>query len=109
MIFYNFVFQQRRVTVDNFLIKLFLNEDLKKHNHDLFQINGATGEKITNSQILKKAVSIARVLISKGARGKYVMIVMKNHQTMIAVYFATLFAGTVPFIMDPYTTVCKLF
>lgn len=71
------------------------------------QINGATGEKITNAQILKHAVSIARALVASGARGKNVMIVMRNHQYTAALFFAVQFAGTVPFIMDPNTTACK--
>ncbi|KOB71743.1 Uncharacterized protein OBRU01_13327, partial [Operophtera brumata] len=71
-------------------------------------INGVTGEKITNSQILKQAISIAHKLVSKGARGRNVMFVMRNHQAMAAVYFAVLFAGTVPFIMDPNTTVFEI-
>ncbi|KOB71941.1 Uncharacterized protein OBRU01_13232 [Operophtera brumata] len=71
-------------------------------------INGVTGEKITNFQILKQATSIAHTLFSKGARGRNVMFVMRNHQAMAAVYFAVLFAGTVPFIMFPNTTVSEI-
>lgn len=35
------------------------------------------------------------------------MLLMRNHQDMTAVYFASMFVGMIPFMMDPNTTVCE--
>ncbi|XP_063896554.1 uncharacterized protein LOC110371735 [Helicoverpa armigera] len=78
---------------------------LKKRPDHVFMINGSTGEKITNEQILKRAVSLARALTARGATRKYAMLIMRNHQEMAALYFAVMFAGMIPFMMDPNSTV----
>ncbi|KAG6448441.1 hypothetical protein O3G_MSEX005489 [Manduca sexta] len=81
---------------------------LKKNPKDVCMINGATGEKFTNEYILKRAVVLARTMIAKGLRGKTVMLMMRNHQRTVAMYWAVIFAGVVPFMMDPNTTVYEI-
>ncbi|XP_075983969.1 uncharacterized protein LOC142981755 [Anticarsia gemmatalis] len=81
---------------------------LKRQPEGVFMTNGATGEVITNEQLLKRAVSLARALLAAGARGKRVMLLMRNHQHMTVVYFAVIFAGIEAFLMDPNTTVYEL-
>lgn len=81
---------------------------LRRNPNAVFMTNGATGEVITNEQLLRRAVSLARALNSAGARGKHVMLLMRNHQHMAVVYFAVFFAGVVPFCMDPNTTAFEL-
>lgn len=72
-----------------------------------FQINGATGEKFTNEQVLGKAVSLARALKARFAIGKHALLLMRNHQDMVTVYFGVLFSGVVPFMIDPNSTTCE--
>ncbi|XP_026740514.1 probable 4-coumarate--CoA ligase 1 [Trichoplusia ni] len=81
---------------------------LKERPNDLFMINGATGEKFTNEQVLGKAVSLARALKAQGARGKHALLLMRNHQDMVTVYFGVLFSGVVPFMIDPNSTTYEL-
>lgn len=71
------------------------------------QIHGVTGVKITNAQILKQAILLARKLESEGMRGKVVMVAMASDHTMVAVYLALLFAGVVPLFTNANSTICK--
>ncbi|KAJ8711534.1 hypothetical protein PYW07_008776 [Mythimna separata] len=81
---------------------------LKERPNDEFMTNGATGEVITNDQHLRHAISLARSLTAQGAKGKYGMLLMRNHQDTAAVYFASLFSGMISFMMDPNTTAYEL-
>ncbi|XP_063541553.1 luciferin 4-monooxygenase-like [Cydia strobilella] len=75
-----------------------------KNNPDgMHTINGATGEKFTNDQILKRAVSIARALKSDRTT-ETVIIMLRNSEHMSALFYALLFAGVVPFMMEPNST-----
>lgn len=71
------------------------------------QINAATDEVVTNEQLLKRAVSLARTLTAMGAKGKYAFMLMRNHQEMAVIYFAVMFAGVIPFLVEPTSTVCE--
>ncbi|KAJ8713187.1 hypothetical protein PYW08_008491 [Mythimna loreyi] len=81
---------------------------LKERPNDEFMTNGATGEVITNDQHLRHAISLARALTAQGAKGKYGMLLMRNHQDTAAIYFASMFSGMISFMMDPNTTVYEL-
>ncbi|XP_063388942.1 luciferin 4-monooxygenase-like [Cydia fagiglandana] len=76
---------------------------MKNSPDGIHTINGATGEKFTNLQILKRAVSIARALKSDRATEK-VIIMLRNTEHMSALFYAVLFAGVVPFMMEPRST-----
>lgn len=76
---------------------------MKNNLGGIHTINGATGEKFTNGQILQRAVSIARAL--KSARATETVVVMvRNSEHMSALFYAVLFAGVVPFMMEPRST-----
>ncbi|CAB3256726.1 unnamed protein product [Arctia plantaginis] len=81
---------------------------LKRNLDATFLTNGATGEIITNEQLLRHAVSLARALIADGAIGKRVMLLMRNHHRMTYVYFAAMFSGIEFFCADPNTTAYEL-
>ncbi|XP_063628686.1 luciferin 4-monooxygenase-like [Cydia splendana] len=76
---------------------------MKNSPDEIHTINGATGEKFTNLQILKRAVSIARALKSDRVTEK-VIIMLRNTEQMSALFYAVLFAGVVPFMMEPRST-----
>ncbi|XP_063541179.1 luciferin 4-monooxygenase-like [Cydia strobilella] len=76
---------------------------MKNSPDGIHTINGATGEKFTNLQILKRAVSIARALRSDRATEK-VIIMLRNTEHMSALFYAVLFAGVVPFMMELQST-----
>lgn len=71
------------------------------------QINGSTGESFTNEEILKMSIPIARALLNKGLCGKIVIVALRNHQCMAAVYYGVLFAGAIPFLIDSKNTKCE--
>lgn len=81
---------------------------LKKRPNATNMINGSTGESFTNEQILKRAVSIARSIMARGAAGNNIMVVMRNHQNLFSIYWSLLLSGALPFMMDPSTTVYEL-
>ncbi|XP_045539266.1 probable 4-coumarate--CoA ligase 3 [Papilio machaon] len=71
----------------------------------IYMINGSTNESITNEQILKMAVPIARTLIAKGYSGKHVMMILRNDEYMAAVYYGLIFSGAIPILIDPNSTI----
>ncbi|CAH0696962.1 unnamed protein product [Spodoptera exigua] len=80
----------------------------KQRPNEVFLSNAGTGKDITNEQHLKRAISIARTLTGMGLKGKYAIVEMRNHQETLAVYFALIFAGVIPFMMEPNATVYEL-
>ncbi|KAI8442547.1 hypothetical protein MSG28_006008 [Choristoneura fumiferana] len=70
----------------------------------IHMINGATGDKFTNEQILKRAVSIARAYRSIGASGKTVVSLLRNHEHMAAFYYGMLLAGVISYSLEPSTS-----
>ncbi|KAJ8711535.1 hypothetical protein PYW07_008777 [Mythimna separata] len=81
---------------------------LKEKPNDEFMTNGATGEVITNEEVLRHAIPLARSLMALGAKGKYGILFMRNHQDTAAIYFASLFSGMIPFLMGANTTAFEL-
>ncbi|CAH1641345.1 unnamed protein product [Spodoptera littoralis] len=81
---------------------------LKQRPNEVFMSNAGTGVDITNEQQLKRIVSIARTLTAMGLKGKYALVEMRNHQETVAVFFALIFAGVIPFMMEPNATVYEL-
>ncbi|CAH2051557.1 unnamed protein product, partial [Iphiclides podalirius] len=50
------------------------------------------------------SVPLSRALMNKGLKGEIVMMVLQNHQSMVAVYYGALFAGAIPFLVDSKNT-----
>ncbi|XP_073948758.1 uncharacterized protein isoform X2 [Choristoneura fumiferana] len=74
-------------------------------NPDRIQtINGASDKKFTNAQILKRAVSLARAVRAISATKTTVILMLRNHEHMSALYYAMFLAGVVPFMMEPSST-----
>lgn len=95
-------------TRENVIFSQILFHCLKERPNDEFMTNGATDEVISNDQHLRHAISIARALTAKGAKGRHGMLLMRNHQDTAAVYFASIFSGMLSFMMDPSTTAYEL-
>ncbi|KAF9410655.1 hypothetical protein HW555_010315 [Spodoptera exigua] len=95
--------QRSNVTLSQILLY-----SLKQRPKDVFMINAGTDEVITNEQLLKRAVSLARTLTAMGGKGKYAFMMMRNHQEMAVIYFAVIFAGVIPFLVEPASTVFEL-
>ncbi|XP_035448423.2 uncharacterized protein LOC118274812 [Spodoptera frugiperda] len=93
---------------DNVTLSQILFYSLKQRPKETFMINAATDEVVTNEQLLKRAVSLARTLTAMGAKGKYAFMLMRNHQEMAVIYFAVMFAGVIPFLVEPTSTVLEL-
>ncbi|KPJ12977.1 Luciferin 4-monooxygenase [Papilio machaon] len=83
---------------------IFLNTSPCTASRTVSHINGSTNESITNEQILKMAIPIARTLIAKGYSGKHVMMILRNDEYMAAVYYGLIFSGAIPILIDPNST-----
>ncbi|CAG5058879.1 unnamed protein product [Parnassius apollo] len=81
---------------------------MNRYRSNVFLINGLTNESFTNEQILKMSVPLARALIARGMKEKTAMLILRNHELMAAVYYGVIFAGVIPFMIDPNCTIYEL-
>ncbi|RVE49662.1 hypothetical protein evm_005719 [Chilo suppressalis] len=81
---------------------------MKQHPDNVYMINGATGVRITNQQLLDKAVPLARTFTNMLKKEAIVMFVMRNHQNMAAIYYASLFSNVILFPIEPNSTLHEL-
>ncbi|CAH0750074.1 unnamed protein product [Diatraea saccharalis] len=81
---------------------------MKRNLDGIFMINGASGETISNRQILSTALPLALAISSNYEAGTVIMLLMRNHQYMAATYYASIFANVVPLLVDPNSTAYEL-
>ncbi|CAH2991402.1 unnamed protein product [Chilo suppressalis] len=81
---------------------------MKQHPDNVYMINGATDVRITNQQLLDKAVPLARTFTNMLKKEAIVMFVMRNHQNMAAIYYASLFSNVILFPIEPNSTLHEL-
>ncbi|CAK1590650.1 unnamed protein product [Parnassius mnemosyne] len=81
---------------------------MNRNRSNVFMINGLSNEYFTNEKILKMSVPLARALIDREINGKTVILILRNHEFMAAVYYGVIFARAIPFMIDPNCTMYEL-
>ncbi|XP_028172093.1 luciferin 4-monooxygenase-like isoform X2 [Ostrinia furnacalis] len=95
---------KRQIRRDEINLSKIIYYSMKQRLDDVYMINGFNGDKIKNRQILKFSIPLARALQDQIKKDRKILLIMKNSQYMASLYYAAIFSGVVPLLIDSNST-----